>query len=1808
MILNSNTLTFVDTTDTKRIDVHISSNKPTTQIYDINNMTYTPSWVPTDSNEPLQLDAVVYADSLEVTDLSTIKWYKNSTNNPAIDTEISSQLIIDVNALTAEESIVEYICTATYNNVPYENKITFTLITTGKNGLDGQDGKNGQDGKDGTSVNIIGTAYAKTTPVTGSTIDLYSDVNTSNRITSGTKGDAYLVDGYLCVYNVQGNNFICTGKIQGAKGEKGDSSYLFVRYADDQYGTNMSSSSDGKTYIGFYRNSVDEAPTDASLITWTKFVGTSASLVTITPSALYFKSTEGKNGIFTPEYIYLYPRFQTVTYSNWQYSVDGGVTWSNATGANGLTISTYNSVANSLRISRTSTLYTDTITSISFRCLSSNNAIYDTVSVAKIYDVVDLKIGGRNLARYTDSENWISYLTSAVSFSEGSRSKRIRAVCSATDTANTAVFGIQQSASSRLMKLKSGQEYTLSFLVRGNVSNVRYSYLMNPGSTNQFIENIDSSSISETEFTRIVQTFTANQYVDTSTGSYLMISSVGPKDPSKWFEVEEVQLEAGQVATDWSPSPEDILDSAANINVMLSNEAHFFEADSKGIPTATSIVLDVFGFKGSVQSLTTVGTIGGLPSAGMTATISNNGTTNTTITIAVTTALTSTIADYGTLTIPITVNGRTINKVFSWSKAKAGVIGATGIGIKSTTVTYGVSDSASTKPSDFSWQTDIPTVADGKYLWTRTIVDYTDSAMSDTITYTYTKQGTKGDTGSIGSSVTVESIQYQEGMSATTAPTGNWSTSVVEADEGKYLWTKTTFSDGKVAYGVAKQGSKGDKGDTGIPASLVDITPSALYFKSTTGKNGTFDPEYIYLYPRFQNVTYAGWQYSTDGGSTWNNIASANGLLVVSHNSISNTLRISRASTLYTDTITSISFKCLTSNTSVYDTVSVAKIYDVVDLEIGGRNYIPNSDTVWSTPGIASNSAYGIYKNGLNSVYEQLVGKQLMISFEVLIETTDGNNGRIQVYGTNGNPKYRLSTVRFENIVPNQWQKLDTSINIIHIEDNTGEGRIEFYGIDPNVSKIHIRKFKLEVGNKVTDWTPAPEDLIESSSNVSVILSNEAHIFEADVNGVALPSTIVLDVMGFKGATRTSTTIGSITGIPSTGMSVSTSDNNTTNTKITIGVTKNLTSAISDYGTLTIPITVNGHTVNKVFSWAKSNDMTNLQIGGRNLLKWTKNLPITTTRNSPDGISTYSTANLLTQTDDGIKLTFNGTQSAALSVPLVYDGCIKNNEVITLSFDYRGNITDVGTFYFLQRTSPNVSLALSPLVTLVANETEWQHCEATFSLANANERVNYQMLLFYNLAKYTSENWIEIKNESLKLETGHKATSWTPAIEDTAGVTFQLYAPKGYLITKDTPEVTLETFTYDGNQPITNATFQWYNLVNDVWTVIADASENTLSLNKNSVLKSNVYKCEMTYKGNVYEDTATVEDKTDIYESVMCISSNARGSDCYWVLYTLVYTDAEEIDSLLGPIAISAPSSPVSGDYWYAIDATNASVQLKKYNGTSWENSTDTQSLSYYWDIVNNGSEKVPFGDHSKVQVVSCHDFTSTATLVCGVNSTEDGLLTQSSLSLTDASDPIVSDTQPTATVHGQIWIKPNDNGTYLMFIWDESSSSWISSDMDARSKVYTNRPSSYNAGDLWITASDTDHSSYLQGTLLQAQANNTIYNEADWSPTLKYDKDLDGMKETLNNLSQYVTITSSGLRVAARDSAGNLSEFTSLFTSEALTFYQGSKELLILANNQLTAPKIVVEDELEVQGEIKLGDLKLIIESNGSFSFAVEK
>jgi hypothetical protein len=67
------------------------------------------------------------------------------------------------------------------------------------------------------------------------------------------------------------------------------------------------------------------------------------------------------------------------------------------------------------------------------------------------------------------------------------------------------------------------------------------------------------------------------------------------------------------------------------------------------------------------------------------------------------------------------------------------------------------------------WAARLPEVGENEYLWTRTIIDYDDDT-PDTVSYSYMYQGktVKGDP------ITVKSIEYQVGDSATTATTGTW--------------------------------------------------------------------------------------------------------------------------------------------------------------------------------------------------------------------------------------------------------------------------------------------------------------------------------------------------------------------------------------------------------------------------------------------------------------------------------------------------------------------------------------------------------------------------------------------------------------------------------------------------------------------------------------------------------------------------------------------------------------------------------------------------------------------------------------------------------------------------------------------------------------------------------------------------------------------------------------------------------------------------------------------------------------------------
>lgn len=78
-----------------------------------------------------------------------------------------------------------------------------------------------------------------------------------------------------------------------------------------------------------------------------------------------------------------------------------------------------------------------------------------------------------------------------------------------------------------------------------------------------------------------------------------------------------------------------------------------------------------------------------------------------------------------------------------------GIAGKDGVGIKTTSITYQASTSGTTVPTG-TWASQVPSVPNGQFLWTRTIWNYTDST-SET-GYSVAKMGTDGINGKDGTS------------------------------------------------------------------------------------------------------------------------------------------------------------------------------------------------------------------------------------------------------------------------------------------------------------------------------------------------------------------------------------------------------------------------------------------------------------------------------------------------------------------------------------------------------------------------------------------------------------------------------------------------------------------------------------------------------------------------------------------------------------------------------------------------------------------------------------------------------------------------------------------------------------------------------------------------------------------------------------------------------------------------------------------------------------------------------------------------
>lgn len=190
---------------------------------------------------------------------------------------------------------------------------------------------------------------------------------------------------------------------------------------------------------------------------------------------------------------------------------------------------------------------------------------------------------------------------------------------------------------------------------------------------------------------------------------------------------------------------------------------------------------------------------------------------------------------------------------YEWQRTKGdsgkdGVAGKDGVGLKSTGITYASHTNASTPPST-GWQTQVPTVPAGQYLWTKTVWTYTDS--SSETGYSVARMGQDGAKGNdgiagkdgVGIKTTV--IEYAVNTSGTVRPTSGWSTTIPDTPQGQYLWTRTTwtYTDNTTEEGftVARQGSNGQNGTNGADGDDgVGIATTIIEYNKST--NSTTPP------------------------------------------------------------------------------------------------------------------------------------------------------------------------------------------------------------------------------------------------------------------------------------------------------------------------------------------------------------------------------------------------------------------------------------------------------------------------------------------------------------------------------------------------------------------------------------------------------------------------------------------------------------------------------------------------------------------------------------------------------------------------------------------------------------------------------------------------------------------------------------------------------------------------------------------------------------------------------------------------------
>ena len=350
-------------------------------------------------------------------------------------------------------------------------------------------------------------------------------------------------------------------------------------------------------------------------------------------------------------------------------------------------------------------------------------------------------------------------------------------------------------------------------------------------------------------------------------------------------------------------------------------------------------------------------------------------------------------------------------------------------------------------------------------------------------------------------------------------------------------------------------------------AKTVDITAPSQVFKYGPGYTGTPTPSSIVLTATPRNFTPTSYQWQFLNGSTWINITidGASSTYSVNPNS----------TTLFPSGTNVRTFRCICNgDEKLSDSFTLAKLADGATGQPGadGRG-VKSTAVTYQSSTSGTTVPTGTWSASIPAVAAgSYLWTKTVITYTSGDPSTMYSVARMGTNGTNGNNGNGVSST----VITYQASTSGTTA-----PTGTWGSTIPSVPAGQYLWTRTVINYTNGSSSTIYSVGMTGKTGADGKDAYTILLGNESHAF-AGSTAATLAGSTTCSVVAYKGATRVAATIGTISGLP-TGMTASVASNGTTIPVITFTVTTSMTTAS---GTVNIPVTVDGKTFTKVFSYS----------------------------------------------------------------------------------------------------------------------------------------------------------------------------------------------------------------------------------------------------------------------------------------------------------------------------------------------------------------------------------------------------------------------------------------------------------------------------------------------------------------------------------------------------------------------------------------------------------------------------------------------